>query len=174
LTADRQELGSEPIRIDLRRSLKALLLTLVIPMTLAVAADLTSGTLPFLTIAAVIICIPLATVVVSRTVLAEFDKVVALVAPPEPDESPVPLETPAESVDFPPDRPAGSTPDSVTDTPANSVAGSTAGSTVNGALNRPAGSMPDGTPDSASTGSISNDWPLDGQPFTEGAQKHHG
>jgi hypothetical protein len=114
------------------------LLTLVIPMTAAVVVDLTSGTLPFLTIAAIIICIPLATIVVSRTVLAEFDRVVTLVAPPETDESLARVETPVEMIDH--------------------LVESTLNDTV----------------DSASTGSISNDWPLDGQPFTEGAQKHHG
>ena len=72
-----------PIRIDLWRGVKALLLTLVIPMSIAVISDMTMGTLPWLTIAAVIICIPLATIVVNRTVLAEFDRVVAIVAPEE-------------------------------------------------------------------------------------------
>jgi hypothetical protein len=138
LTTDRQELGSEPIRIDLRRGVKALLLTLIIPVTAAVVVDITSGTLPFLTIAAVIICIPLATIVVNRTVLAEFNRVVTLVAPPEVEELPTPEGT-------------------LEGTPEGMLEG-TADSAV----------------DSASTGSISNDWSLDGQPFTEGAQKHHG
>src|SRR5512139_2229822 len=81
------------IRIDLWRGVKALLLTLVIPMSIAVISDVAMGTLPWLTIAAVIICIPLATVVVNRTVLAEFDRVVAIVAPEEE-----PAEEPAETV----------------------------------------------------------------------------
>ncbi len=71
------------IRIDLWRGVKALLLTLVIPMSIAALSDVTMGTLPWLTIAGVIICIPLATIVVNRTVLAEFNRVVALVAPEE-------------------------------------------------------------------------------------------
>jgi hypothetical protein len=70
-----------PIRIDLGRSLRALLFTLVFPMSLAVTADLLLGSLPWLTIAGVLICIPLATIVVNRTVLVEFERVVALVAP---------------------------------------------------------------------------------------------
>lgn len=113
-----------PIRIDLWRGVKALLLTLVIPISLAVIVDVTTGTLPWLTIAAAIICIPLAAVVVNRTVLAEFDRVMALVAPVEAQEL---SETEATAL---PVKPAG--------------------------------------PDS-----ISNDWPLDGQSLTEGAQKHH-
>jgi hypothetical protein len=113
-----------PIRIDLRRGVKALLLTLVIPMSVAVLADVTTGTVPWLTIAALIICIPLATVVVNRTVLAEFDRVVGAVAPVETE-----VLTGQEATALPPE-PAG--------------------------------------PDS-----ISNDWPLDGQSLTEGAQKHH-
>ena len=89
-----------------------MLFTLVFPVSLAVTADLLTGLLPWLTIAAVLICIPLATVVVNRTVLAEFDRVVSAVAPEKP---------PPDATEFTP------------------------------------------------TG-----WPLDGQPFTEGAQRHHG
>jgi hypothetical protein len=74
-----------PIRIDVWRGIKAVLLTLVVPTSLAVMVDMTTGTLPWLTIAAAIICIPLATIVVNRAMLAEFDRVVALVAPEEAD-----------------------------------------------------------------------------------------
>lgn len=91
------------IRIDLWRGVKALLLTLVIPMSIAVISDVAMGTLPWLTIAGVIICIPLATVVVNRTVLAEFDRVVAIVAPEEePEEEPedtVAAAQPAEAAE---------------------------------------------------------------------------
>ena len=111
-----------PIRIDLWRGVKALLLTLVIPMSIAAISDMAMGTLPWLTIAGVIICIPLATIVVNRSVLAEFDRVVAIVAPDE---------EPAETV----------------------------------AATQPA--------EAAGPDSISNDWPLDDQSLTEGAQKHH-
>lgn len=111
-----------PIRIDLWRGVKALLLTLVIPMSIAAISDMAMGTMPWLTIAGVIICIPLATIVVNRTVLAEFDRVVTMVAPEE---------DPAETA----------------------------------AATQPA--------EAAEPDSISNDWPLDGQSLTEGAQKHH-
>lgn len=70
-----------PPRIDVWRVLKALLFTLVVPVTAAVVVDLASGLLPLVTIAAALICIPLATIVVNRTLLAEMDRVVALVAP---------------------------------------------------------------------------------------------
>jgi hypothetical protein len=122
LTTDRQELTPAPIRIDLWRGVKALLLTLVIPMSIAAISDMAMGTMPWLTIAGVIICIPLATIVVNRTVLAEFDRVVTMVAPEE---------DPAETA----------------------------------AATQPA--------EAAEPDSISNDWPLDGQSLTEGAQKHH-
>jgi hypothetical protein len=85
-----------PIRIDLWRAVKALVLTLVIPMAIAGVADVTMGTLPWLTIAAVVIFIPLASVVVNRTLLAEFDRVVALVAP---EEEPEATALPAESAE---------------------------------------------------------------------------
>lgn len=76
-----------PIRIDLWRGVRAFLFTLALPMSLAVAADLLTGSLPWLTIAAVLICIPLATIVVNRTVLGELDRIVSLVAPKESDDS---------------------------------------------------------------------------------------
>lgn len=127
LTTDRPEMTPAPLRIDLGLGVRALLFTLVIPVSLAVTADLLAGSLPWLTIAAVLICIPLATVVVNRTVLAEFNRVVSLVAPEKSDdwqESPDLEEPQALQADF-----------------------------------------TDLTP---------TDWPLAGQPFTEGAQRHHG
>ena len=101
-----------PIRIDLWRGVRPLLYTLVLPMSLAVTADLLTGSMPWLTIAAVLICIPLATIVVHRAILLEFERVVSMVAP---------KELPEDATNFTP-----------------------------------------------------TDWPLDGQPFTEGAQGHHG
>lgn len=97
MTTDRQQLTPATIRIDLWRGVKALLLTLVIPMSIVVISDMAMGTLPWLTIAGVIICIPLATVVVNRTVLAEFDRVVAIVAPEEEPVDAAAAAQPAEA-----------------------------------------------------------------------------
>ena len=127
LTTDRPEMTPAPIRIDLGRGLRALLFTLVLPVSLAVTADLLAGSLPWLTIAAALICIPLAAIVVNRTVLAEFDRVVSLVAPKEADDS--------------------------------------HGSSDSEEPQEVQEDFGDLTP---------TDWPLAGQPFTEGAQKHHG
>lgn len=99
MTTDRQELTPAPIRIDLWRGVKALLLTLVIPMSIAVISDMAMGTLPWLTIAGVIICIPLATIVVNRTVLAEFDRVVTMVAPKEDPAETAAATQPAEAAE---------------------------------------------------------------------------
>jgi hypothetical protein len=126
-----------PIRIDLWRGARALLFTLVLPVSLALVADLLAGSLPWLTIAAVLVCIPLATIVVNRTVLAEFERVVASVAQPASEEQEGAGESPA----------ADGTGD---------WAGDCTGA---------AGEAADFTP---------TDWPLDGQQFTEGAQRHHG
>ena len=115
LTTARQEMTPAPIRMDLWRGVRAFLFTLAIPMSLAFAADVLAGSLPWLTIAAVLICIPLATIVVNRTILGEFDRIVSLVAPEELQE---------RQEDF--------------------------------------------------TDKVPTDWPLVGQPFTEGAQRHHG
>jgi hypothetical protein len=124
LTTDRQEMTPAPIRIDVRRGVKALLFTLVLPVTLAVFIDVTTGTLPWLTIAAAILCIPLATIVVNRTVLAEFGRVVAIVAPEEDSteedstEEPEDQAVPAETVETTAE-PAGSTVVAGTDSIAN-------------------------------------------------------
>lgn len=127
LTTDRQEMTPAPIRIDLWRGVRAFLFTLALPLSLAFAADVLAGSLPWLTIAAVLICIPLATIVVNRTILVEFDRIVSLVAPVEAndsedaDDSAEPQELQEDFTDLTP-----------------------------------------------------TDWPLAGQPFTEGAQRHHG
>ena len=119
-----------PIRIDLWRGVRAFLFTLALPMSFAVAADLLAGSLPWLTIAAVLICIPLATIVVNRTILVEFDRIVSLVAPVEASDSEESEE--ADGSEDPQELQEDTT---------------------------------DLTP---------TDWPLAGQPFTEGAQRHHG
>jgi hypothetical protein len=72
------------MRIDLWRALKALLLTLVLPLVAAVLIDVTTGLMPIVTIVAVVIFIPVATIVVNRTVLAEFERIVRIVAPELP------------------------------------------------------------------------------------------
>ena len=131
LTTERQEMTPAPIRIDLGRGVRALLWSLVLPVSFALLVDWLVGSLPWVTIAAALICIPLATVVVSRIVLAEFDRVVALVAPPEAaveeDDSGEPAAESSTAAD------AGDAADS-----------------------------------------LPTDWPLAGQPFTEGAHRHHG
>lgn len=73
-------------RIDLRKLARTFLVVLVLPSVLAMTADATLGTAPILTIAAVVICIPAATYFVGRIALQEMDRVIQLVAPPDPDE----------------------------------------------------------------------------------------
>lgn len=63
-----------------------LLLTLILPVSVAILSDWWLATSPFLTMAASLICIPLATVVVIRMALKELDRVIAEVAPPDPVE----------------------------------------------------------------------------------------
>ncbi len=85
-----------PVRIDVWRALKALLLTLVIPLSAAFVIDRLTGLLPFVTIVAIVVFIPLATIVVGRILLAELDRVIAIVAPEPPAEA-ADLMTPAEA-----------------------------------------------------------------------------
>ena len=87
LTPERQEsTPAAPLRIDVRRALKIFLFTLVVPVTAAFVLDEAAKTLPILTIAAVVIFIPLATVMVNRAVLGDLDRIFAIVAPEAPQE----------------------------------------------------------------------------------------
>lgn len=161
MTTERQERTPAPIRIDLGRGLRALLFTLVLPMSLVITTDLLLGSLPWLTIAGVLICIPLATVVVNRTILGEFDRVVALVAPPL-EEDTEEEDSEVGTVEKAAEEPVGQT---------GAAAGETVEQDGNG---EPPAQMLSRSGSGAAADSTPTDWPLDGQPFTEGAQRHHG
>ena len=78
-------------RIASRRLLSRLLWALLLPVAAAFAADAVLGTRPLLAVAAAIVCIPLATVLVSRTALTELNKVIQQVAPADAaDDEPTP------------------------------------------------------------------------------------
>ncbi len=79
------------IRIDWRRLTKRLMLTLIVPVLLAITFDLLIGTLPILTLVTSLICIPVATIFVSRAILSEMDRVLTVLAPEvsEPDDDAV-------------------------------------------------------------------------------------
>lgn len=74
-------------RLNVRRMLTKLILLLILPVTLCICIDLLFDLMPLLTIVSSIICIPLASVVVIKTTLAEFDEVIQRVAPVESGES---------------------------------------------------------------------------------------
>jgi hypothetical protein len=59
------------------------LLALIAPLAAAYCFDNLVGIAPWATIVAIIVCIPLATVLVSRAALHEMDKVIQVVAPSE-------------------------------------------------------------------------------------------
>jgi len=73
------------VRIDWRRLTKWLMLTLVVPVGAAITFDLLIGTLPILTLVTSLICIPVATIFVSRAILSEMDRVMAVLAPEVPE-----------------------------------------------------------------------------------------
>ena len=73
---------SQPIAsIDWKNPARQLLLTLILPVSLAFCIDVMAVTLPLVTLVASIICIPLSTVLVIRALLAAFDSVIEIVAP---------------------------------------------------------------------------------------------
>ncbi len=72
-------------RINIQRLLMRLLITLLLPLALAVLADYSLGWMPWTTIGASLIFIPLSTIVVTRATLSELDKVIRQVTPVEPE-----------------------------------------------------------------------------------------
>jgi hypothetical protein len=73
-------------RIDVRRIAKLLAITAGLPLIVGVLIDLFFGTSPMATIVLGFLAIPLASVLVLRTTLNEFDRVIAQVAPKPADE----------------------------------------------------------------------------------------
>lgn len=70
-------------RIDTQRLIKAMLIWLILPMTACIALDVSLDLLPWLTLSASVIIFPLASVMITRTALFEFNKVIQEVAPDE-------------------------------------------------------------------------------------------
>lgn len=79
------EAVTAPPRIDLGKLARLFLFVLVLPMMLAWVADGVFGSTPIVTIAAIVILIPAAAILIIRTSLLEMDRVIQIVAPPEPD-----------------------------------------------------------------------------------------
>lgn len=82
----------EATRLNVRRMLTMLCLLLVLPVTACIGIDLLFDLTPLLTIISSVICIPLASFVVIKAILAEFDEVIQQVAPAEPEDSTVSQE----------------------------------------------------------------------------------
>ncbi|MEM7537929.1 MAG: hypothetical protein AAF639_37510 [Chloroflexota bacterium] len=74
-------------QIDVKLLIQYVLLTLVLPFAVAITIDLVFGFMPFFTIGAIIIFIPLSTVVVIRKSLMELNRVIDAVAPIEEVET---------------------------------------------------------------------------------------
>ncbi len=72
-------------RINIQRLSISILLTLLLPLALAILVDYSLGWMPWTTIGASLIFIPLSTVVVTRAALSELDKVIRQVTPVEPE-----------------------------------------------------------------------------------------
>lgn len=72
------------LRLDTRRLFTILFFSLILPVMVCVAIDMLFDLLPLLTIISSTICIPLASLLVIKTALSEFDKVIQDVAPEEP------------------------------------------------------------------------------------------
>lgn len=75
----------DSVRINIRRLITSILVSLVLPLGLAILLDYSLGWTPFTTIGASLFFIPLSTVIVTRVALAELDQVIQKVAPLEPN-----------------------------------------------------------------------------------------
>jgi hypothetical protein len=72
--------------INVRRLGMLVLLSLVLPLAGVILLDISLGLMPFLTIGATLIFVPLSTVLVTRATLAELTLVIQAVAPLENDD----------------------------------------------------------------------------------------
>jgi hypothetical protein len=100
-------------RIDWRKLLLPTLLIMVLPTISAFLLDKWLGSLPFITIAAIIICFPTATFLVIRIALQEMDRVIAEVAPPPLPEGDSPLERSGVETGVTPETESGAEPSSM-------------------------------------------------------------
>jgi hypothetical protein len=64
-----------------------LLFALIVPVTVSFLLDQLLGTSPVVTIGATLVCIPLATVLVSKQALRDLNRVIAEVAPPVTEDA---------------------------------------------------------------------------------------
>jgi len=71
----------DTVFIDVRRLVQTLILSLFLPMSIALSIDIFYGYMPFCTIFAVTVFIPLSTVIVIRTVLFQMDNMIQEIAP---------------------------------------------------------------------------------------------
>ena len=83
IAQDRSPNQQNSARINLGRLFRWLFLTLILPMSLAIALDYLLNLQPFITILAIIIVIPLATFLVVRVIIEELNRVLRLIAPEE-------------------------------------------------------------------------------------------
>lgn len=81
---DREPEFAGPPRIHARRLAVALVLSLLLPVGIALLADLTLGSWPWLTMGISLVCIPVATIVVGGMAVQEMNRIVRLVAPEPP------------------------------------------------------------------------------------------
>jgi hypothetical protein len=84
-------------RIDWRKLLWPLLFIMVLPTISAFLLDRWLGSLPFITIVAILICFPTATFWVIKGAMSEMDRVIAEVTPPpapEPENELAPAPAP--------------------------------------------------------------------------------
>lgn len=72
-------------RINIQRLFKSLISALIIPMFVVAVVDYNLASLPLLTVIASLVLIPLSTIVVVRTILAELDRVLEIVSPADVD-----------------------------------------------------------------------------------------
>ena len=75
--------SDQPVRIRTARLMKPLLWGLIIPLSCAFALDRFLGIAPWVTLFAIVVCIPLTSVMVGKAALTELNAVIAVVAPEE-------------------------------------------------------------------------------------------
>ena len=73
-------------RVDVKRLFRVLFFSTVLPFSVMLLLDYSSGLWPILALFSVVIVLPIGTFFTSRAALDEMTKVIAEVAPPESDD----------------------------------------------------------------------------------------
>lgn len=84
----------QPVQIDWRKLVSFFFLAMVLPTVVALVLDWWLSFFPYITIAVISVCFPLATIMGMRMTLKEINRVIDEVAPPSEESDSIELDLP--------------------------------------------------------------------------------